>query len=132
MVVANGHAERRERIFPPAPSAVGEARRWIRAIAGAWELDAGLTDRLVVGVSELAANAILHAGSPFRVVVERAPGHVYFAVDDASTEPPIELHVGPYATSGRGFALVRSMSDESGVEARRQGKRVWADLEVSS
>lgn len=52
-----------EQTFEPAPEEIGAARRFVRRAAGDWEVAADL----VLVASELATNAIRHAGTAFEV-----------------------------------------------------------------
>jgi anti-sigma regulatory factor (Ser/Thr protein kinase) len=78
-------------------------------------------------VTELAANAVVHAHSGFTVsICERADGTVRVAVLDSSTVPPRLRQ--PERTSGRGLVLVAALARRWGHEIAAEGKTVWADL----
>ena len=130
----NAQADRKValRDFPPATSSVTEARHWARDVARDWGLKPDVVERLAFSATELAANAVMHARSPFRVTLDYDGRRLRLEVEDASSELPRELHAGPEATGGRGVAMVRAMSSRTGVRRKRprRGKRVWAEMDA--
>lgn len=113
-------------VLDPTASAVSGARGHVRRVLrehGADELE----ETAELAVSELATNAVLHARTPFTVAVRRAPsGRVRVEVADVSPAPVQLRRFGVSATTGRGLALVASVSHDWGVEvAERAGKTVW-------
>jgi len=81
--------------------------------------------------SELANNAVLHARSPFSVLVRPEQSGVRISVHDASPVAPRLLHLEPMAPSGRGLHLVSALADDWGFESTAlQGKTVWAKLQA--
>ncbi len=82
--------------------------------------------RLVV--SELASNAVIHAGTPFAVSVRYTGSAVRISVRDWSPTQPVLRNGGPASLSGRGLHLVGAMAEAWGVDAGPDGKTVWAEL----
>ncbi|MBW3666539.1 MAG: ATP-binding protein [Actinobacteria bacterium] len=83
-------------------------------------------DALLVA-SELATNAILHAGTHFTVAI--AVGEVIrMEISDASVSQPAVLS-SPNG-SGYGLRLVREIADRWGISGRDGGKTVWVELAV--
>lgn len=119
------------RRFVPEPAAVTAARHWASAVGAAWSLPPDAAERLAFSVTELAANAVVHAASPFSVGLHYGDGRIVVTVEDLSPEPPRLLHAAPEATAGRGFALVHALSGRTGYECTADGKRVWSELEVT-
>ena len=79
-------------------------------------------------LSELLANAVLHAPGPARVVVERDEDGVRLEVRDTSPVPPLRRASGSAATTGRGLNLVDALCSRWGVSERTDGepgKTVW-------
>jgi anti-sigma regulatory factor (Ser/Thr protein kinase) len=77
--------------------------------------------------SELATNAVLHAGTPFTVTVEYAGVDVTIRVRDGSSQAPVVRSPVRLADGGRGLVLVDALSDSWGVsEETDGGKSVWA------
>jgi anti-sigma regulatory factor (Ser/Thr protein kinase) len=110
----------------PVPEAVGDARRFVRGAIG--DVD-GLevpVDALVLAVSELVTNAIIHARTPFSVTVRHLqPGSVQIDVFDGNTRLPQSARVSRDATSGRGLAIIETLRLRWGVEPHPHGKTVW-------
>lgn len=103
-----------------------EARNWVTGVLDAWRRDAPLDDvRLVV--TELVANAVVHAGTPVAVRLEVGPDQVRCAVSDAApgAVTPGAGHADDLG--GRGLHLVERVSDRWGVEEGPTGKTVWAE-----
>ncbi|CAN5334323.1 hypothetical protein BH24ACT10_BH24ACT10_11300 [soil metagenome] len=118
-----------ERAFGPAASSVAAARRFVTECLEQWDLAASVwTVQLLL--SELATNAVLHAGgSGFTVGVEVLPeGGVRLTIADESSRPPRLRDYGTSATTGRGVALVDELARTWGVQPRPVGKAVWCEV----
>jgi hypothetical protein len=116
----------------PDPAEVGRARRWARsrlAGSGIGE-DEPLAETLVLLISELVTNAVVHTGCPavlrmlFGAGAAEA-GTVRVEVADRSARAPQPRHADGDDTNGRGLEehLVRSgprrtRHDEGGARAR--------------
>lgn len=84
---------------------------------------------LIVG--ELAANAVLHAASPFTVSVHTHTDRVDVGVTDQSPGTPKITPVGSRVTGGRGLVIVGSLSLSWGVRPEATGgKTVWAAVDT--
>lgn len=118
-----------EQAFAPAPSSVSAARRFVTECLEQWELETVVwTVQLLL--SELATNAVLHAGgNGFTVGVESLDdGGVRLTVADQSPRAPRLRDYGTGATTGRGVALVDQLARGWGVEPRTDGKAVWCEV----
>jgi anti-sigma regulatory factor (Ser/Thr protein kinase) len=110
---------------------VGTARRDLRRVLAAWDLD-DLIDRSELVLSELLSNALQHADVPpdseVETRYERMPKGVRIEVHDADDTKPCVQPLSSEAESGRGLALVHALTrGEWGVGPREGvGKRVWA------
>ncbi|MFE5396399.1 ATP-binding protein [Streptomyces sp. NPDC056568] len=123
----------------PDPSEVGRARRWARSrLAGAGiRADEPLAETLVLLVSELVTNAVVHTGRsavlrlvlPGAVTEESQEATVRLEVDDASDRAPVPRCVDGEATGGRGLALVDGLADRWGWSREGTGKRIWCELD---
>ncbi|WP_224278151.1 ATP-binding protein [Streptomyces sp. LS1784] len=116
--------------LPYRAESVGAARRLVDAKLREWELDALVDDALLI-VSELATNAVETGCQTRMVVAVRRPSDriVRILVGDGSRTMPVMIQAGPYATSGRGLALVHRLTQGRwGVSPRPFGKVVHADL----
>ncbi len=123
----------------PDPAEVGRARRWARArLAGTGiRADEPLAETLVLLVSELVTNAVVHTGRsavlrlvlPDAVTEETEEATVRLEVDDASDRVPVPRCAGSEATGGRGLALVDGLADRWGWSKEGTGKRIWCELD---
>ncbi|MEU9351647.1 ATP-binding protein [Streptomyces griseoloalbus] len=121
----------------PDPAEVGRARRWARsrlAVSGI-EADEPLAETLILLVSELVTNAVVHTGCP-AVLRLSLPGTeaaeeatVRLEVSDRSDRAPVPRCVDGEATGGRGLALVDGLADRWGWSSEGVGKRIWCELD---
>jgi anti-sigma regulatory factor (Ser/Thr protein kinase) len=111
----------------PNPASVGEARRFTVDTLRGWGRD-DLTPSGALLVTELFTNAILHARTMVRVILERGVVFVRVEVRDGSPIRPAMRNHGLDASTGRGLALVSKLSDSWGVDVDEAGKVVWAQL----
>jgi anti-sigma regulatory factor (Ser/Thr protein kinase) len=82
-------------------------------------------------LSELATNAILHARSPFTVIVRFDGSSLRIEVGDGSrAEPRVRLHDTSDAPGGRGLMLIDTVAERWGILPTAKGKRVWFELPV--
>ncbi|KES07423.1 regulatory protein [Streptomyces toyocaensis] len=121
----------------PDPAEVGRARRWARSrLAGAGiGVDEPLAETLILLVSELVTNAVVHTGRP-AVLRLSLPGAgaaedaiVRLEVADRSDRAPVPRCVDGESTGGRGLALVDGLADRWGWSAEAAGKRIWCELD---
>lgn len=113
------------RSFEPDSSSVRAARKFASAAPEADGVDLG---KLELAVSELASNAVLHARTPFVVLVERLEDGVRVSVSDGDPTPPRIRQVDPTDITGRGMAIVESLSRALEVVATPSGKTVRFEL----
>ncbi|MFE9450693.1 ATP-binding protein [Streptomyces sp. NPDC006739] len=120
----------------PDPAEVGRARRWARSrLAGSGiAADESLAETLILLVSELVTNAVVHTGCP-AVLRLSLPGAavesatVRLEVADTSTRAPVPRCADDDATGGRGLALVDGLADRWGWTREGAGKRIWCELD---
>lgn len=107
---------------------VRKARATVRRLLERWGL-AGMGETAELCASELATNAVLHARSPLVLAVALLPDGVRVGVQDAA---PGSIVAGPLiddgAESGRGLAIVDTLTESWGVEQHDTGKTVWFEL----
>ncbi|MET9435924.1 ATP-binding protein [Streptomyces sp. NPDC006551] len=105
------------------------AREFARKALTDWGLDVR-TDDVLLCVSELATNALLHGVPPGRgyrlhLRLER-PGPLRVEVHDSGDGTPHRRE--PSDESGRGLLLVEALADRWGVGERNPGKIVWCEF----
>ena len=79
--------------------------------------------------SELAANAVAHAGTPFTVSACFDGERLRVEVEDHDPSMPTVLHPDPLATGGRGMSFVDDLASRWGATPTADGKRVWFELD---
>ena len=118
----------------PEAHSPGDARQFVRRVLADWRVEAA-EDTLVLLVSELATNVVLHARTAYDVVLERRGDVVRLSVLDDSTSGPVRRRTGLRSATGRGLALVESMSSEWGrtddqfLSGRAKG--IWVEVSTS-
>jgi hypothetical protein len=112
------------RTFAFSREAPAAARHFAVATLNAW--GAGdLADDAALVVTELAANAIVHAHSAFTVILSAHDDLLRISVRDASSL----AGAGPRAAPLHGLGAVDALASRWGVESLgNAGKTVWVDL----
>ncbi|MEV6973768.1 SpoIIE family protein phosphatase [Kitasatospora sp. NPDC093806] len=106
----------------------GKARRFTRATLAGWGLSA-LADYAELLVSELVTNALLHADAPRRLRLFR-DRVLTVEVSDAGGQTPQLRPFAEQDEGGRGMFLVSELAQRWGSRLTRDGKVVWAELEL--
>ncbi len=90
----------------------------------------GDADAVLLLVSELATNAVRHAGTPFEVTVDvRETGVRVAVIDGDLVNLPRLRRPGTQETSGRGLLIVDELAERWGTEEMDGGsKAVWFTL----
>ncbi|MEU6498953.1 ATP-binding protein [Streptomyces californicus] len=124
----------------PDPAEVGRARRWARsrlAGSGIGE-DEPVAETLILLISELVTNAVVHTGCPavLRMLFgggggPGGAGTVRVEVADASDRPPLQRHAEGDDTNGRGLELVDCLADRWGWLPEGRGKQIWCEVDRS-
>ena len=113
--------------YPPELASIRAARRFVTGVLDEQGIDA---DDATLMVSELAANAVAHARTPF-VVTVAIGDTVRIDVADESPRPPVISKTSPSDERGRGLAIVRALALRWGVDFLRPGKAVWFELPLT-
>lgn len=116
-----------ERVLPAAASSVPASRRFVRE-ALAHERYAELRDPAELATSELATNAVVHAGTDFVVRVATAASGVRIEVGDGSPHIPSARSYAATARTGRGLQMVDESVHRWGITPTANGKVVWFEL----
>lgn len=104
------------------------ARRFAEAVCA--RLPRAQRDDVLLCVSELVTNVIVHTSAPGELRVGVTAGRVRLEVDDASGTPP-ELSAGPgagRAVGGRGLRIIDQLAVSWGHVRHPGGKTVWVEL----
>ena len=123
---ADGDAVRSS-VYLPVPAAVSSVRGFVRDALAGWGLDHLVGDAVLI-TSELATNAVTHAGSPFRASLVRTGDVVRVSVEDGSSTWPRYHRALPGDQDGRGMAIVSVLSRRTGCDSTVGGKVAWAEL----
>jgi anti-sigma regulatory factor (Ser/Thr protein kinase) len=111
----------------PVTQAAADARRATRLWFGEGLFPGKRLDDLLIVVSELVSNAVIHARTRLRLVIRYDGRRVLTEVFDGDPRLPV-LPDHPGDVGGRGLLLVDRLSLRWGSEAVGIGKRVWAEL----
>ena len=110
-----------------APQSARVARHFVEAMLREWNRE-HVTDLVALLTSELVTNAVLHGRSELDLEVDCLRDGVRVRVHDRGEGVPVRRHVSIEATSGRGLALVDTLSRRWGVEPHPPGKAVWFEV----
>ena len=117
---------REERTFPRAFESLARPAPWFASFSRRNLRE--LLEAAMVVTTELATNAIRHAGSDFTLQVTRRLGSVRIQVADASPLPPVRTNGSMPAASGHGLTLIARLSTRWGHDMDGPGKVVWPAL----
>jgi anti-sigma regulatory factor (Ser/Thr protein kinase) len=111
--------------FSPTLDAPRHVRALLRSQLRELHCNEDLVELGTLTASELAANAVLHAHTPFRVMIEQKGKSVWIAVED---EEPVHGRFNVVSRPLHGLALIAALAERWGVTPRKHGKVVWAEL----
>ncbi|MEV6864930.1 ATP-binding protein [Streptosporangium subroseum] len=127
-----GHAPTNSQRFAATPSQVRPARTFVAELLGD---DHPCRDDAMLLTSELATNAIEHPTGPadrpqeFLITLTFVLNGVLITVQDpGSSQIPCLKNTGPYATGGRGLALVNTLATRWGFHRDSLGTVIWFEL----
>ncbi len=123
-----------DRTFEPSESSVGEARWFVRSTLDSWDASE-LKDTVVLAVSELVTNAIVHAGTAVRVVLTVADGDLRIEVQDSHPERGLPMRSPsprPDDEGGRGLLITSTLAPTWGVVYTRTAKTVWCSFTLDT
>lgn len=113
--------------FESNPQMAVVARQFVRERLDAWEATSHI-DAAVLVTSELVTNAILHARTAVTLRIALTGDLIRIEVLDENPRLPVVAPCPPEATSGRGLALISTLSSAWGMENHDGGKLVWAEI----
>jgi anti-sigma regulatory factor (Ser/Thr protein kinase) len=120
----------RIRDLPPDPTSVPRARHAVGEAAAVCSDD--VREDAQMCVSELATNCVLHAHTPFDVVVELDEAALRVAVADHSHKQVRVSGMDWNEASGRGLAIVAALADRWGHRETSWGEVVWFEINLRS
>ena len=118
---------RSSRSFEASIEAPRASRQFVVETLRGVGLDHALADAAII-VTELAANAVVHACSYFTVVIYAADGAIRIEVRDSGSAAPIRRTPSLDSLSGRGLVLVEVLASAWGIDRVGDAKVVWAEL----
>ena len=128
-------------ILGPGKSSVRQARELVRKRLAEYGLQS-LVDIAELLVSELATNAVVHAGGRYRLTLSLGVGILRCEVADERRHLPRPPHrqverddgldVDPDSENGRGLFLVDALAHRWGSRFVEEGKEVWFELETDA
>ena len=109
--------------------AVREARQYVQSgLLGTFPEDR--LDDLVLVVSEVVTNAVLHGAPPGTLGIFLSEDLVRIEVSDSSSAAPVQGPFNEESHRGRGIGLLDSLADRWGVVVGPgEGKIVWFEVD---
>jgi anti-sigma regulatory factor (Ser/Thr protein kinase) len=112
------------------PDAVMHARRFTARTLREWNVEEA-ADTVLLVVSELVTNALVHTQGAVRLDLMLRGERVRVSVSDASPRAPAKPVIVDWdATGGRGLLLVEAVSESFGSVPVSGGKQVWCEIAV--
>lgn len=113
----------------PDTSEIGQVRKLLRRLLSSWRLDDLVEDGDVeLLATEIATNAVRHAGTEATVIVCYLGDRIRVEVGDGSNVLPRIRTPDETEPGGRGLPLVEALSTRWGVIETVDGKRVWFEV----
>lgn len=124
-------SRRGEIVLPAAAKSPARARAFVAERLAEWGMDD--EGDVLLAVSELATNALLHARTGMTVqVAAEGSDVVWIEVTDGSVAPPRGRRFTVESGTGRGLRLISSIAEEWGVDTHEAGKTVWARIRIGA
>lgn len=120
--------------FPAERESPGRARRLAACELRYWGHGEELVNEAALVLSELASNAVIHAGSPFTISVQAQDSLLRIAVrDQCPALATANGDGGLLVRAPHGLAVIQALSAQWGVENTPDGagKVVWAELRIA-
>ncbi|GAB2868431.1 SpoIIE family protein phosphatase [Streptomyces deserti] len=113
------------------PDAVMHARRFAARTLRSWRVTEE-ADTVLLVVSELVTNALVHTQGPVRYDLTLSADRLRVAVSDSSPRAPAKPVIVDWeSTGGRGLFLVEAVSASWGSMPNGGGKQVWSEIVIS-
>jgi hypothetical protein len=118
---------KRSEVFLPVTESVMAARNFVSRVLQDRGEEQLFSDAAHI-ISELATNAAVGGGSPFRVMVTHGGGILRIAVEDVAPRPALLRTPTIDDTQVHGLPFVESLARRWGCDRADEGWVVWADL----
>jgi DNA-binding NarL/FixJ family response regulator len=128
---SQGVVEAASMTFPPEARSASDARRFSRETLARWGSPESAAEAVVLLVSELVTNAIIHAKTTVDVVLHLLPDHLRVEVVDRAPEYIRRRDAADEDQSGRGMALIDTLTTGWGIDERPDGKAVWFEVSTA-
>ncbi|MEU6403467.1 ATP-binding protein [Streptomyces sp. NPDC046985] len=133
---ASGREENHAFPLSHTPGAVSAVRHRVCGLLDAWNLPPDAVDDVLLVVSELVTNALVHARPPATLRLWRLPldgrQAVHVEVTDLGAAAPPGPATAPDPDEhGRGLGIVTALSARCGVRADAGGASRWAEVVAS-
>ncbi len=115
----------------PEERSVSQLRASVGRTLLDWSIPNPITHDIVLLVTELVTNAVLHGQPPIQLRLRRTAAHIVVEVDDSATFLPRKLRATPEDEHGRGLQLVSLLAHRWGTRPTATGKSVWCVVPVS-
>ena len=89
-----------------------------------------MTDMVLLLVSEVVTNAVLHARSEIRLEIGWNGDAVRVEVADHSPLLATPRRFSEMATTGRGMQMVEEVADTGGLQPVDDGKVIWFEIKM--
>ena len=109
-------------------TAPAEARRAVAASLHAWGVPDWLRDDVVLAVSELVTNAVIHARPPIALRLSVNGPEVVLEIQDRTLLRPRRRRPDDADEHGRGLNILEAVSSSWGIRSVPGGKAVWASF----
>ena len=106
------------------------ARAFCHGVLSTWQVPDHKREDIVLVVSELVTNAILHGGAAEQLRLRRTDRRVVIEVFDQGLQMPHPRAADFKAESGRGLHLVARLADRWGARPVGGGKAVWCEFDT--
>ncbi|PYC79981.1 ATP-binding protein [Streptomyces tateyamensis] len=105
-------------------------REFTRRALDDWHIQDG--EDVLLLVSELLANAVLHAGGAHELLLHASPERLRVEVRDGGPGVPCPRSPGrPDLPGGHGLHIVDKLADRWGTDSSPDGKSVWLEIDTS-
>ena len=112
------------------PTEARRARLFAERVVGNGNVRPERRDLVLVAVSELVTNALVHGAAPRTLSMTRRLDEVDVVVSDGSPEFPHLRSAGATEPGGHGLHVVDRISDGWGVRPVASGKEVWCRIHL--